>query len=164
MIVVTLLGCPGFTLPLLLRAARGARQDEEAGPTPSAALARRARQRRARRAAPRSTGRRWASTTTVGEQVLDELRARFARLGATLAGDDAAAVPAAAGDEVAEDYRDRLAALRRRREQWSGSSRSRSPRARREVLAARAEPGVDPEVADRVLRRLDVRTSAMARV
>ena len=27
-----------------------------------------------------------------------------------------------------------------------------------EVLAARREPGVDPEAADRVLRRLDLRT------
>ena len=34
--------------------------------------------------------------------------------------------------------------------------------ARREVVAARAEPGVDPEVADRVLRRLDVRSLARA--
>jgi hypothetical protein len=30
--------------------------------------------------------------------------------------------------------------------------------ARTEVLAARREPGVDPEAADRVLRRLDLRT------
>jgi CPA1 family monovalent cation:H+ antiporter len=30
--------------------------------------------------------------------------------------------------------------------------------ARAEVLAARREPGVDPEAADRVLRRLDLRT------
>ena len=30
--------------------------------------------------------------------------------------------------------------------------------ARAEVLAARREPGVDPEAADRVLHRLDLRT------
>ena len=30
--------------------------------------------------------------------------------------------------------------------------------ARAEVLAARREPGIDPEAADRVLRRLDLRT------
>jgi CPA1 family monovalent cation:H+ antiporter len=30
--------------------------------------------------------------------------------------------------------------------------------ARAEVLAARREPGVDPEAADRVLTRLDLRT------
>jgi monovalent cation/hydrogen antiporter len=35
--------------------------------------------------------------------------------------------------------------------------------ARREVLVARSEPGVDPEVADRVLRRLDVRSMASLR-
>jgi CPA1 family monovalent cation:H+ antiporter len=30
--------------------------------------------------------------------------------------------------------------------------------ARHEVLSARSEPGVDPEVVDRVLRQLDVRS------
>jgi CPA1 family monovalent cation:H+ antiporter len=33
--------------------------------------------------------------------------------------------------------------------------------ARREVVAARNEPGMDPEVADRVLRQLDLRTMIM---
>ncbi|WP_284983256.1 Na+/H+ antiporter [Arthrobacter sp. efr-133-TYG-118] len=33
--------------------------------------------------------------------------------------------------------------------------------ARQEVVAARSEPGMDPEVADRVLRQLDLRTMAM---
>ncbi|WP_028265160.1 Na+/H+ antiporter [Arthrobacter sp. MA-N2] len=33
--------------------------------------------------------------------------------------------------------------------------------ARQEVVAARGEPGMDPEVADRVLRQLDLRTMAM---
>ena len=33
--------------------------------------------------------------------------------------------------------------------------------ARQEVVAARNEPGMDPEVADRVLRQLDLRTMIM---
>jgi hypothetical protein len=33
--------------------------------------------------------------------------------------------------------------------------------ARQEVVAARNEPGTDPEVADRVLRQLDLRTMSM---
>ena len=32
------------------------------------------------------------------------------------------------------------------------------PAARHEVLAARSEPGADPEIVDRVLRHLDVRS------
>ncbi|GAA4763219.1 hypothetical protein GCM10023199_50010 [Actinomycetospora chibensis] len=35
--------------------------------------------------------------------------------------------------------------------------------ARRQVLAARREPGVNPEVADRVLRRLEFRSLASLR-
>jgi CPA1 family monovalent cation:H+ antiporter len=35
--------------------------------------------------------------------------------------------------------------------------------ARREMLAARNEPGADPELVDRVLRRLDLRTVTLDR-
>ena len=59
--------------------------------------------------------------------------------------------------------RRRLETLRRRRDQWNRVQSLALAAARREVLAARSEPGVDPEVADRVLRRLDVRSMASLR-
>jgi CPA1 family monovalent cation:H+ antiporter len=59
-----------------------------------------------------------------------------------------------------DDYRERLARLKHRREQWTRLQAVALAAARREVVAARSEPGTDPEVADRVLRRLDVRSLA----
>ncbi len=159
-IVVTLLG-PGFTLPLLLRLL-GVRASEEAEQEAERRLAGRARQAALTELAALDR-EAIGVDDAVGEEVLGELRARFARLGTTLAGDDTTAVPAAVGDEVAEDYRDRLAALARRRDQWGRLQAVALAAARREVLAARAEPGTDPELADRVLQRLDVRTLALAR-
>ena len=100
----------------------------------------------------------------VGEEVLGELRARFARLGAREGG-PGGGTGGAPGDDAADraDYERRLEALRRRRDQWNRVQSLALAAARREVLAARSEPGVDPEVADRVLRRLDVRSMASLR-
>jgi CPA1 family monovalent cation:H+ antiporter len=152
-LVVTLVG-PGLTLPLLVRAL-GLREDAD-----TAAAAERALATRARRAALDELSAVDREALGVddeqGEQVLDELRSRFARVGAALSGDD---VPSPEGGEDRDDdYHERLARLRRRRQQWNRLQSVALAAARREVVAARGEPGVDPEVADRVLRRLDVRS------
>ena len=133
-LVVTLVG-PGVTLPVLVRVL-GLREDAD-----TAAEAERAIAARARRAA------------------LDELRARFTRMGAALSGDDVPR-PQDTDDDPDDDYRERLARLKRRREQWGRVQAVALAAARREVVAARGEPGTDPEAADRVLRRLDVRSLA----
>lgn len=164
MVLVVTLVLPGFTLPVLLRVL-GVREDDEPGRDAERALA-----RRARRAAldelrgldPDSLG-----LDEDGEPLVDALRARLAHLTATLSSDDVprvdGALDAGAGDPDApgEDYADRLARLRRRREQWSRMQAVALAAARREVVAARAEAGADPTVVDRVLRRLDVRTLAL---
>jgi monovalent cation/hydrogen antiporter len=155
-LVVTLVG-PGVTLPVLVRAL-GLREDVDA-----AGEAERRMAARARRAAldELSTIDREALGVDdeQGEQVLDELRSRFARMGPALSGDGVR--PQDTDDDRDDDYRERLARLRRRREQWGRLQSVALAAARREVVAARAEPGTDPEVADRVLRRLDVRSLAL---
>ena len=75
------------------------------------------------------------------------LRQRMDRLDGLLRGD-----PASAED------RERAETVRRYREVMSEVQAEALAAARAEVLAARREPGVDPEAADRVLRRLDLRT------
>lgn len=156
-LTVTLLG-PGFTLPLLLRVL-GVREGAEVAEEAERRLAGRAR--RAALDELRAVDREALGVDDeTGEQVLDELRSRFARLGTTLSGDDARTAETS-GDPDAADYRERLAALNRRRQQWGRLQSVALAAARREVLAARTEVGVDPEVADRVLRRLDVRSLAL---
>ena len=155
-LVVTLVG-PGVTLPVLVRVL-GLREDAD-----TAAEADRAIAARARRAAldELATVDRAALglDDEQGEQVLDELRARFTRMGAALSGDDVPR-PQDTDDDPDDDYRERLARLKRRREQWGRVQAVALAAARREVVAARGEPGTDPEAADRVLRRLDVRSLA----
>jgi CPA1 family monovalent cation:H+ antiporter len=155
-LVVTLVG-PGVTLPVLVRVL-GLREDADV-----AAEAERGMAARARRAALDELATIDRAALGVddeqGEQVLDELRARFARMGAALSGDDVPR-PQDADDDRDVDYRERLARLNRRREQWGRLQAVALAAARREVVGARSEPGTDPEVADRVLRRLDVRTLA----
>jgi monovalent cation/hydrogen antiporter len=155
-LVVTLVG-PGLTLPVLVRAL-GLREDADA-----AGEAERRMAARARRAALDELAVVDREALGVddeqGEQVLDELRTRFARVGAALSGDDVPR-PEDADGERDDDYRERLARIQRRREQWARLQAVALAAARREVVAARSEPGTDPEVADRVLRRLDVRTLA----
>lgn len=62
--------------------------------------------------------------------------------------------PDMAEEERREEHRERVRRLQRVR-RIAGEMLSA---ARHEVLAARSEPGADPEVVDRVLRRLDVRS------
>ncbi len=155
-LVVTLVG-PGLTLPVLVRAL-GLREDADAAGEAERALAGRAR----RAALDELAGvdrEALGIDDEQGEQVLDELRSRFARVGAALSGDDVPRPDDGDGDRD-DDYRERLARLKRRREQWTRVQAVALAAARREVVAARAEPGTDPEVADRVLRRLDVRSLA----
>ncbi|WP_433803246.1 Na+/H+ antiporter [Actinomycetospora sp. CA-084318] len=153
-LVVTLVG-PGLTLPWLVRRL-GLREDDGV-----AAEAERRLADRARRAALDELAAVDRDALGIddeqGGQVLDAIRGRFARIGRALAGDDAPR-PGDEDDDVDADYAARLARLQRRREQWQRLQAVALAAARREVVAARAEPGVDPEVADRVLRRLDVRT------
>jgi CPA1 family monovalent cation:H+ antiporter len=155
-LVVTLVG-PGLTLPVLVRAL-GLREDADV-----AAEAERRMAARARRAALDELSAVDREALGVddeqGEQVLDELRTRFARVSTALSGDDAPRADDVDGDRD-DDYRERLARLKHRREQWTRLQAVALAAARREVVAARSEPGTDPEVADRVLRRLDVRTLA----
>ncbi len=81
------------------------------------------------------------------EEVSTALHERMARLGGLLRGE-----PATEGD------RDRLEAIRRGRAVGQQIQNSALTAARAAVLAARREPGIDPEAADRVLTRLDLRT------
>ncbi len=59
---------------------------------------------------------------------------------------------------ASEGDRDRLEAIRRGRAVGQQIQNSALTAARAAVLAARREPGIDPEAADRVLTRLDLRT------
>lgn len=155
-LVVTLVG-PGLTLPVLVRVL-GLREDADVAGEAERRMA--ARARRAALDELASVDRHALGVDDEqGEQVLDELRTRFARVGAALSGDDAPRPEDADGDRD-DDYRERLARLKRRREQWTRVQAVALAAARREVVAARSEPGTDPEVADRVLRRLDVSTLA----
>jgi monovalent cation/hydrogen antiporter len=153
-LVVTLVG-PGLTLPWLVRRL-GLREEDGVAEEAERRLADRAR----RAALDELTAvdrEALGIDDEQGEQVLDALRGRFARIGRSLAGDDVPR-PGEEDDDVDRDYTERLARMQRRREQWNRLQSVALAAARREVVAARAEPGVDPEVADRVLRRLDVRT------
>ncbi len=138
-LLVTLL-LAGLTLPTVVRmlgVAADAVSEEAAERTVA---------RRAQRAALRrmTEDERHAE---LPDDVAAALRDRIGRLEAVLA-----------GDPVSADERQRLKALRAG---WAGLRRVQADAlaaTRAEVLAARREPGVDPEAADRVLRRLDLRT------
>ena len=139
-VLVFTLVIPGFTLPFLVRrlgVATDADAEQRRGAGDRAARPcgrhRRPRGRRPGRPAARGVG--------------TSLRQRMDRLDGLLRGD-----PASAED------RERAEAVRRYREVVHRVQAEALAAARAEVLAARREPGVDPEAADRVLRRLDLRT------
>ena len=131
---------PGFTLPVLVRVLHVA-EDADAEHAAEQAVAQRARQA----ALAHLTAEERA--TALPEEVSAALHDRMARLGALLRGEPAA-----------ESDRDRLDALRRGHAVAQRIQSEALGAARAEVLAARREPGVDPEAADRVLYRLDLRT------
>ncbi|GAA4901478.1 sodium/proton antiporter (CPA1 family) [Actinomycetospora succinea] len=154
-VLVATLVLPGLTLPVLLRVL-GVRESEEVGRAAERRLVVRARQAALTELAALDR-EALGVDDTVGEEVLGELRARFARLGVGEGG-----TGEAPGDDAADraDYEQRLETLRRRRDQWMRVQSLALAAARREVLAARSEAGVDPEIVDRVLQRLDVRSLA----
>ena len=141
-LVVTLL-VPGFTLPWLVRVL---------GVDTEAAAERRAEQEivlRARRAAA-ATMEFEQQVQALPEGVASGMRDKVAKLAAVLS-----------GEPSTEEDRQRLAVLRDTRERISAAQAAALSAARAEVLAARREPGVDPHAADRVLRRLDLRTALL---
>jgi CPA1 family monovalent cation:H+ antiporter len=138
-LVATLL-LPGFTLPMLVRAL-GVAEDADVEHAAERVVAQRARQAALDRLAEEER------TTDLSDEASAALHDRMGRLGALLRGE-----PATEGD------RDRLDALRRGRATVQRIQSEALAAARAEVLAARREPGIDPEAADRVLHRLDLRT------
>jgi CPA1 family monovalent cation:H+ antiporter len=138
-LVVTLIG-PGLTLPLLVRVL-GVQADADAEHAAERELTLRAR----RAALTRMTARE--RSDELPEEAVNALHERMGRLEALLRGDPPTA-----------EERDRFDALRRGRRIVAEVQADALAAAREEVLAARREPGVDPEAADRVLRRLDLRT------
>jgi CPA1 family monovalent cation:H+ antiporter len=138
-LVATLL-LPGFTLPTVVRAL-GVAEDADAEHAAEHVVAQRARHAALTRMAEEERA------ADLPEEVSTALHERMARLGGLLRGE-----PATEGD------RDRLEAMRRGRAVMQRIQNAALAAARAEVLAARREPGVDPEAADRVLTRLDLRT------
>lgn len=138
-LAVTLIG-PGLTLPLLVRVL-GVQADADAEHAAEEALTLRARRAALERMVAEERSR------NLPEEIVAALHERMARMEAMLRGEPPTA-----------DERERLTALRRGREVVAAIQADALAAAREEVLAARREPGTDPEAADRVLRRLDLRT------
>jgi CPA1 family monovalent cation:H+ antiporter len=138
-LVVTLV-VPGFTLPFLVRRL-GVAADADAEHAVEQAIATRAR------AAALATLKADDRVAALPEEVGANLRQRMGRLDGLLRGE-----PASAED------REQMEKVRRYRKISSVAQAEALTAARAEVLAARRERGVDPEAADRVLRRLDLRT------
>ncbi|MDT7576745.1 MAG: monovalent cation/hydrogen antiporter, partial [Pseudonocardiales bacterium] len=138
-LVVTLV-IPGFTLPVLVRML-GVAADADAECAVEQAIAARAR------AAALATLKADDRVDALPEEIGANLRQRLDRLDGLLRGE-----PASAED------REQMEKARRYRKISSVAQAEALAAARAEVLAARREPGVDPEAADRVLRRLDLRT------
>ncbi|MGI5130712.1 cation:proton antiporter [Pseudonocardia sp. CA-107938] len=137
-VLVSTLLVPGFTLPLLVRLL-GLASDAEAEEQAEKDLAQRAKAAAFRRLAE--------FRAEAPPELADVLDSRFARFGAVLR-----------GEPETEEDRERIAAVQRARELLNRVQAETLAAARAEVLAARREPGVDPEAADRVLNRLDLRT------
>jgi len=138
-LVATLL-LPSFTLPALVRAL-GVAEDADAEHAAEHVVAQRARRAALARMAEEERA------LDLPEEVSTALHERMARLGGLLR-----------GEPMSEDDRDRVAAVRRGRTVVQRIQNEALAAARAEVLAARREPGIDPEAADRVLTRLDLRT------
>jgi monovalent cation/hydrogen antiporter len=137
--VATLL-LPGFTLRALVRAL-GVAEDAGAEHAAEEVVARRARKAALERMAAEE------HAADLPDEVSAALHDRMGGLSRLLRGEPPTA-----------DDRDRLEALRRGRDVVQRIQNEALAAARAEVLAARREPGIDPEAADRVLMRLDLRT------
>ena len=142
-LLVTLL-IPGFTLPALVTRL-GLADDADAEEAAEKAVSRRA----SRAVLERLTARidEMQARDELSEDVEAALHERIARISAVLSGESAG-----------EEERQRLAELRHRRHLFQQVEVEALAAARAAVVAARGEPGVDPAAADRVLRRLDLRT------
>lgn len=139
-VLFTTLLVPGFTLPPLVR---------WLGVDTEADAERRAEKEivlRARRAAV-ATMEFEQQVQGLPDDVASALRERLTRLESVLT-----------GEPTSEEDRQRLATLRETKQRAGAAQAAALSAARAEVLAARREPGVDPHAADRVLRRLDLRT------
>ncbi len=138
-LVVTLV-VPGFTLPWLVRLLGvDAEADAEKRAEKEIVL-------RARRAAA-ATMEFEQQVQALPDDVAAGMRDKVAKLAAVLS-----------GEPSTEEDRQRLATLRDTRERVATAQAAALSAARAEVLAARREPGVDPQAVDRVLHRLDLRT------
>ena len=138
-LVVTLV-VPGFTLPALVRLLGvDAEADREKHAEKVIVL-------RARRAAA-ATMEFEQKIQKLPDDIAGGLQEKVAKLAAVLS-----------GEPSSEEDRQRLAAIRDTRDRVNAAQAAALSAARAEVLAARREPGVDPQAADRVLRRLDLRT------
>ncbi|MFC4948051.1 Na+/H+ antiporter [Pseudonocardia sp. GCM10023141] len=136
-LVVTLL-LPGFTLPALVR------MFGMAGSAESEQTAEREVARRARAAATAAVAEHRDDLPPELLAVLDD---KFGRLDAVLR-----------GESPSEEDRARLEKFLKGRVIMNRIQSEALAAARAEVLAARKEPGIDPEAVDRVLNRLDLRT------
>ncbi len=138
-LVVTLL-LPGFTLPLLVRLL-GVAEDADAEHAAERTIAQRAQKAAWKRLAEEER------RVDLPDEVEAALRERLSRLEGLLRGEPAS-----------EEERDRAEMWRKGRVTAQRVQSVALAAAREEVLVARREPGIDPEAADRVLRRLDLRT------
>ncbi|MFJ6936101.1 Na+/H+ antiporter [Streptomyces sp. NPDC101132] len=138
-IMVTLV-VQGLTLPRLVRLL-GVRADTDAAREFERRLAVRAAKAAKRRL------REIEDVEEIPEELVEQLLRRAYDVGARIS-------PDMVEEERREAYGQRVARLRT----LQRIQREMMSAARHEVLAARSEPGADPEVVDRVLRHLDVRS------
>ncbi|MFF4327528.1 Na+/H+ antiporter [Streptomyces sp. NPDC001591] len=138
-IMVTLV-CQGLTLPWLVRRL-GVEPDTDAERETERALALRAAKAAKRRL------REIEEVEDLPEDLVEVLYRRAYDVGARIS-------PDLVDEERREAYAQRVERIR----QVQRIQREMMSAARHEVLSARSEPGADPEIVDRVLRHLDVRS------
>ncbi|MGW6547512.1 Na+/H+ antiporter [Streptomyces massasporeus] len=139
-VIMATLVLQGLTLPWLVRLL-GVKADEDKEKEFARALAVRAAKAAKRRLREIEDGEE------LSEELSEQMLRRAYEIGVRIS-------PELAEDERREAYREgarRVKQVRRIQQEMLSA-------ARHEVLAARSEPGADPEVVDRVLRHLDVRS------
>ncbi|BCL19875.1 Na+/H+ antiporter [Streptomyces tuirus] len=139
-VIMATLVLQGLTLPWLVRLL-GVKADEDKEKEFAKALALRASKAAKRRL------REIEDSEELPEELSEQMLRRAYEIGVRIS-------PELAEDERREAYREgarRVKRVRRIQQEMLSA-------ARHEVLAARSEPGADPEVVDRVLRHLDVRS------
>ncbi|GAA3370332.1 Na+/H+ antiporter [Streptomyces sannanensis] len=139
-VILSTLVCQGLTLPWLVRKL-GVRADTDV----ERALERELAVRAARAAKHRLM--EIAEAEDIPEEITEQLVRRAYDIGARIS-----------PDMVDEERREAHVQRQARNRLMQRIQRELLSAARHEVLAARSEPGKDPEVVDRVLRHLDVRS------